>query len=92
VKGQKQLLANVSHELRSPLSRLLVALSLVRQGAADVPEHLERIGVEALRLDKLIGQLLRLSRIDSDVDGGGGRSHRAGAGGGQRRRFRRPRP
>jgi len=71
VQGQKQLLANVSHELRSPLSRLLVALSLVKQGAAaDVPEHLERIGMEALRLDKLIGQLLTLSRIDSDVDGG----------------------
>jgi signal transduction histidine kinase len=71
VQGHKQLLANVSHELRSPLSRLLVALSLVKQGPAeDAPEHLDRIGVEARRLDKLIGQLLTLSRIDSTVDGG----------------------
>jgi two-component system sensor histidine kinase CpxA len=70
VHGQKQLLANVSHELRSPLSRLLVAHSLAKQ---DAPENLERIGIEARRLDKLIGQLLTLSRIDSTVDDG----HRA---------------
>ena len=71
VQGHKQLLANVSHELRSPLSRLLVALSLVKQGPAEeAPEHLERIDAEARRLDKLIGQLLTLSRIDSTVDGG----------------------
>ena len=65
VHGQKQLLANVSHELRSPLSRLLVAHSLVQQAPA---ENLQRIGIEAGRLDKLIGQLLTLSRIDSRVD------------------------
>ena len=65
VHGQKQLLANVSHELRSPLSRLLVAHSLVQQAPA---ENLQRIGMEAGRLDKLIGQLLALSRIDSRVD------------------------
>jgi two-component system sensor histidine kinase CpxA len=71
INGHKQLLANVSHELRSPLSRLLVALSLVNQGPREeVPEHLERIGGEARRLDKLIGQLLTLSRIDSTVDAG----------------------
>jgi signal transduction histidine kinase len=71
VNGHKQLLANVSHELRSPLSRLLVALSLVNQGPQEeVSEHLDRIGAEARRLDKLIGQLLTLSRVDSTVDGG----------------------
>ena len=47
-----------------------MALSLVNQGPQEeVPEHLERIGAEARRLDKLIGQLLTLSRIDSTVDG-----------------------
>jgi two-component system sensor histidine kinase CpxA len=71
INGHKQLMANVSHELRSPLSRLLVALSLVNQGPQEqVPKHLERIGAEARRLDKLIGQLLALSRLDSTVDGG----------------------
>jgi two-component system, OmpR family, sensor histidine kinase CpxA len=70
INEHKQLLANVSHELRSPLSRLLVALSLVNEGPQEeVQEQLERIGSEALRLDKLIGQLLALSRLDSAVDG-----------------------
>jgi two-component system sensor histidine kinase CpxA len=65
------LLGDVSHELRSPLSRLIVALSLVKQGPAEeVAENLERIGIEARRLDILIGQLLALTRIDSGVDRG----------------------
>ena len=73
--GQRRLLADVSHELRSPLSRLLVALGLARQsikqGAADeASENLERIAMEARRLDTLIGQLLALTRIDSGVNRG----------------------
>jgi two-component system sensor histidine kinase CpxA len=71
ITGQRRLLGDVSHELRSPLSRLIVALSLVKQGPAEeVPENLERIGLEARRLDTLIGQLLALTRIDSGVDRG----------------------
>jgi signal transduction histidine kinase len=73
VHGHKQLLANVSHELRSPLSRLLVAHTLATKSCAAAedpaePSNLERIGIEAARLEKLIGQLLTLSRIDSHVD------------------------
>ncbi len=71
VTGQRRLLGDVSHELRSPLSRLLVALSLVRQGPQEeVAENLQRIAAEARRLDALIGQLLILSRIDSGIDRG----------------------
>jgi signal transduction histidine kinase len=71
VNGQRALLRDVSHELRSPLSRLMVALSLVKQGPAEeAAENLERIGLEARRLDTLIGQLLSLTRIDSGVDRG----------------------
>lgn len=71
VTGQRRLLGDVSHELRSPLSRLTVALGLVRQGSAEeASENLDRIGLEARRLDTLIGQLLALSRIDSGVDRG----------------------
>jgi two-component system sensor histidine kinase CpxA len=71
VTGQRRLLGDVSHELRSPLSRLMVALSLVKQGPPEeTAESLERIGLEARRLDALIGQLLALSRIDSGVDRG----------------------
>jgi len=71
ITGQRRLLGDVSHELRSPLSRLTVALGLVKQGSAEeASENLERIGLEARRLDTLIGQLLALSRIDSGVDRG----------------------
>lgn len=66
--GQKRLLGDVSHELRSPLARLTVALSMAKEGPpAEAPEHLERIQLETKRLDVLIGQLLTLSRIDSGV-------------------------
>lgn len=73
ITGQRRLLGDVSHELRSPLSRLIVALGLVKLSVGDQPEaaeNLERIGLEARRLDTLIGQLLTLTRIDSGVDRG----------------------
>jgi two-component system sensor histidine kinase CpxA len=71
ITGQRRLLGDVSHELRSPLSRMIVALGLVKQGPPEeAAENLERIGLEARRLDTLIGQLLALTRIDSGVDQG----------------------
>lgn len=71
IAGERRLLGDISHELRSPLSRLMVALSLVKQGPAqETAGNLERIGLEARRLDTLIGQLLALTRIDSGVDRG----------------------
>lgn len=69
VTAQRNLLGDVSHELRSPLARLIVALSLLKQAQSDeATEYQTRIGIEADRLDKLIGQLLTLTRIDSGVD------------------------
>jgi two-component system sensor histidine kinase CpxA len=69
VTAQRNLLGDVSHELRSPLSRLIVANSLM-SGASEeeLLEYQQRIRMEAERLDKLIGQLLTLTRIDSEVD------------------------
>ena len=66
--SHKQLLRDVSHELRSPLARLQAALGLARQraGAIDQPE-LDRIEGEAERLNELIGQLLSLARLDAGV-------------------------
>lgn len=64
---QSELTSNVSHELRSPLARLKIALELARRKTGDIPE-LDRIDVETEKLDVLIGQLLTLSRLDS---GGG---------------------
>jgi two-component system, OmpR family, sensor histidine kinase CpxA len=69
VTAQRRLLADVSHELRSPLTRLNLALGLARQRAnPEVFEHLDRIERETDRLNKLIGQLLSLARIESGVD------------------------
>ena len=66
--SQKQLLIDVSHELRSPLSRLQVALGLARQRAGTHPApELDRIEREIERLDELIGQLLSLARLESDT-------------------------
>jgi len=66
VGAQKILLRDVSHELRSPLARLSVALELAREEAAPaMTAHLKRIEREADRLNLLIGQLLRLSSMES---------------------------
>ena len=61
---QSELTSNVSHELRSPLARLKIALELARRQTGDLPE-IDRIDLETEKLDVLIGQLLTLSRLDS---------------------------
>jgi two-component system sensor histidine kinase CpxA len=61
---QTELTRNISHELRSPLSRMRVALELQRQKSG-ASTDLERIDTEIERLDRLIGQILSYSRLDS---------------------------
>ncbi|HEX8713382.1 MAG TPA: ATP-binding protein [Terracidiphilus sp.] len=66
VAAQKLLLRDVSHELRSPLSRLSVALELARDDADPaMTAHLDRIERETERLNMLIGQLLTLSSMEA---------------------------
>ena len=66
VDTQRELLGDVSHELRSPLARMIVALGLLKQASPEESaEYISRIGSEAERLDKMIGQLLTLTRIES---------------------------
>lgn len=70
VSDQQQLLRDLSHELRSPLARLTVALELARQqstGAAG-EKALDRIGLEAERMNEMIGQLLGLTRMTSAIN------------------------
>lgn len=64
LERQTELTANVSHELRSPLARLRVALELARRKAGDLPE-LSKMDEETERLDALIGQILEFSRLDA---------------------------
>lgn len=66
VNAQKLLLRDISHELRSPLARLSVALELSREDAnTTMSTHLDRIQRETERLNQLIGQLLSLSSMES---------------------------
>lgn len=69
VELQRRLLRDMSHELRSPLARLGVALGIARQEARGaLAEPLERIELESERLNQLITRLLTLSRLDSGAD------------------------
>ena len=66
VTAQSRLLGDISHELRSPLARLNVAVELAQDSAnEETGSYLERIREESLELDALIGQLLTLQRLES---------------------------
>ena len=67
--AQKRLIRDVSHELRSPLARLNVALELVRQKTnPEADTSLDRIKQEAERLNEMIGELLSLNALESTDD------------------------
>ena len=69
LESHKQLLRDASHELRSPLARLQVALGLARQRGDDsTTQELDRIEREAERLNDLIGQLLTLARFETNTN------------------------
>jgi two-component system sensor histidine kinase CpxA len=64
--SQQRLLADISHELRSPLARLSVALGLARRSSTpESASALDRIEREAQRLNELIGGLLQLARMET---------------------------
>ena len=69
VSAQGRLLNDISHELRSPLARLSVALGLATQRSGpEAMSALERIELEANRLNELIGRLLTLARLEGGDD------------------------
>jgi methyl-accepting chemotaxis protein len=70
VKAQQRLLGDISHELRSPLARLGVALGLARQrSGAEATGSLDRIERESDNLNEMISQLLTLTKLESGTDG-----------------------
>jgi signal transduction histidine kinase len=70
VKAQQRLLGDISHELRSPLARLGVALGLARQRSGNEANGaLDRIERESDSLNEMISQLLELTRLESGTDG-----------------------
>jgi two-component system, OmpR family, sensor kinase len=58
-----QLLRDISHELRSPLARMRVALGLAGQSPVDMMRQLDRMEREIERLDSMISQVLKLARL-----------------------------
>ena len=65
LRKQLELLGDISHELRSPLTRLNVSLELVRRGETDAVERMQK---DLLRLDTSIGQILTLTRLQTRDD------------------------
>jgi signal transduction histidine kinase len=69
MSSQRRLISDISHELRSPLARLGVALGLAwRNATPEIEGSLERIERETDRLNELIGVLLRLARLESGAE------------------------
>jgi signal transduction histidine kinase len=67
---QRQLLRDISHELRSPLTRLNVAVELARrQAGEEAMPILNRIEAESNVLNEMIGQVLTITRLDSEIEG-----------------------
>jgi len=64
ISSQRQLLNDVSHELRSPLARMNVALDLLRRHAGEHPA-LHRMETDLQRLNELIGRLLTIARLEA---------------------------
>ncbi len=67
IGSQRQLLRDVSHELRSPLARLRIALALAERASPEEREKLwPRLTRECDRLEALISEILVLARVDAD--------------------------
>ena len=67
VSARDRLLHDVSHELRSPLSRLQLAIALARSNSSRLPTSLDRIEREAKRLDGMVNELLTLARVEDGL-------------------------
>lgn len=69
ITSQKRLSRDVSHELRSPLARMNVALEIAKQKSnGESAPVLERIEAESNRLNDMISRLLTLSRLETGTD------------------------
>lgn len=67
IDGQRRLLHDVSHELRSPLARLQAVADLMRQQPERSGEFIEWLERDTMRMDKLVGELLTLARLDAGI-------------------------
>lgn len=66
-QANQRLMQDVSHELRSPLARLSVALEIARKkGAGEIQSEIDRIGLESERLESLVNDVLGMLRESSE--------------------------
>ena len=66
ITSQRQLISDVSHELRSPLARLTVALDLAREHKGD-DSAFEQMQKDFDRLNEMVGRLLTVARLDTSA-------------------------
>ncbi|MEJ1965949.1 MAG: ATP-binding protein [Gammaproteobacteria bacterium] len=66
IAARQRLLRDISHELRSPLARMEMAIGLARQDPGSTHEQLDRVERESDRLDQLIGHILEYARLERD--------------------------
>jgi two-component system sensor histidine kinase CpxA len=66
ISAQQEMLGHISHELRSPLTRIVVSLELLRRADAGTPGALlfDQMQLDLDRLDRMIGQILGITRMD----------------------------
>lgn len=70
VTAQQRLLADISHELRSPLTRMQIALALaqrVEHQSSELDKHHQRCELELSRLDEMISDVLQVSRLENSL-------------------------
>lgn len=67
LESERRMLHDVSHELRSPLARLQAATELMHQQPARAPECIGRIERDVARLDRLVGEILTVARMDAGI-------------------------
>jgi two-component system, OmpR family, sensor kinase len=65
VRAEKDLLANVSHELRSPLARIRVALALLPRGSDDDDRRVRDVERDLAELDRLVEDVLTTARLEA---------------------------
>jgi len=67
IAARQRLLRDISHELRSPLARMEMAIGLARQDPGSTAAQLDRVERESDRLDQLIGHILDYARLERDA-------------------------
>jgi two-component system sensor histidine kinase CpxA len=66
ISSQKRLLSDISHEIRSPLQRMEVALAILRRDAKATDEqYIDRLELEIYRIDIMVEELMTLTRSDA---------------------------